>query len=135
MWTDVPSIHGACCPIQHLHVSTQEYSLSLAKLGAPQQVWERKSCLEPKALFETGYLETCIHSVCHRVFTPDSPKLISRKSLPKIFSGQKNHGRTFCNDVTTTTTTIKQYKHNHNNQFDPIILALPHPITVLLWML
>ena len=38
----------------------------------------------------------------------------------------------YCNDVTTTMTTIKQYKHNHNNQFDPIVLALPHPITGLL---
>ena len=44
----------------------------------------------------------------------------------------KNHGCTFCNYVTTTTTTIKQDEHNYNNQFDPIILAQPHPITVLL---
>ena len=70
---------------------------------------------------------------------PGSPKLISRKSLPRIFfhfSHQrktKNHGCTFCNDVTTITTTIKHYEHNHNIQFDPIILALPHPIIVLLW--
>ena len=83
---------------------------------------------------ETGYIETHL-----QVFMPDLPKLISRKLLRKIFfhfshqRKQKNHGCTFCNDVTTTTTIIKQYKYNNNDQLDPkIILALPHPITVLL---
>ena len=66
------------------------------------------------------------------------PKLILRKLFPKIFfhfshQRKNDHGCTFCNDVTTTTTTIKQYEHNNNDQLDPkIILALPHPITVLL---
>ena len=64
-------------------------------------------------IYETGYIETRIHSVRRRVFTPDSPKLISRKSLPKIFfhvSHQRKNKKswmTFCNDETTTTTTIK----------------------------
>ena len=43
---------------------------------------------------ETGYIETRIHSVRRRVFTLDLPKLISRKSLPKIsfqFSDQRKN--------------------------------------------
>ena len=63
----------------------------------------------------------------------DFKKITSKDILPLLPPKKnKNHGHTFCNDVTTTTTTIKQYEKNHNNQFDPIILALPHPITVLL---
>ena len=91
------------------------------------------------AKFETGYLETHIHSVHCRVFMLDSPKLISRKLLPKIsfhLSHQRKTRKSWTyNDVAATTTTTKQYEHIHNNQFYPIILALPHPITVLLWML
>ena len=63
----------------------------------------------------------------------DLEKIAFKDFLPLL--PPTNHGHTFCNDVTTTNTTIKQYKQNHNNQFDPIILALPHTITVLLWML
>ena len=83
---------------------------------------------------ETGDLEFHIHSVHHRVFTPDLPKFISFQrfsSTSPTKEQQKNYGHTCCNDVTATTTTINQYEHNNNNQFDPIILGLPHPITVL----
>ena len=49
-------------------------------------IWLLQCTCVGEETYETGYIETCIHSVHCRVFMPDLPKLILRKLLPKIFS-------------------------------------------------
>ena len=91
-----------------------------------------------KEPFHPTALETHIHSVRRRVFTPDSPKLI----IFFHFSNQRTPTKwaylLLQYNNNNPQQSKKQYEHNNNNQFaqrllfDPIILALPHPITVLL---
>ena len=64
-------------------------------------------------IYEIGHLETCIHSVCRRVFTPARQNHFLRKLVPKIFfhfskqrkTKQKNYGHTSCNRLQQSNNT------------------------------
>ena len=85
-------------------------------------------------IYEIGHLETCIHSVCRRVFTPARQNHFLRKLVPKIFFHfSKQEKKKLWTYLLQPPATIKQYTWNNNDQYRIIIHPKNNIRTYSLW--